>query len=35
MAIEPKTPRKRAVKKAKASPAETAVVTEVNVDESK
>jgi len=35
MAIEPKTPRKRAVKKAKASPAETAAVTEVNVDESK
>ena len=35
MAIEPKTPRKRAVKKAKASPAETAVVTEVNVVESK
>ena len=35
MAIEPKTPRKRAVKKAKASPAETAVVIEVNVDESK
>ncbi|CAB4873972.1 MAG: Rne/Rng family ribonuclease [Actinobacteria bacterium] len=35
MAIEPKTPRKRAVKKAKASPVETAEVTEVSVDESK
>ena len=35
MAIEPKTPRKRAVKKAKVSPAETAEVTEVSIDEGK